>query len=287
MKKIITEQLLAQYSEYLYQEEKSRATIAKYVSDLRKLMAFMDGKEITKEKMIRYKEYLMKEKEYKSSSINSYLVAANRFFHYMNWYGLNVRTIKVQKSVFVPEEKELTQKEFKKLVRTAQKQGKTKIAMILQTICGTGMRVSEVQYVTVTAVEKGQITIFNKGKERTILIQRSLQTRLQGYIRKHHIRSGKVFCTASGKALDRSYIWREMKKLCGQAGVKDSKVFPHNLRSLFARTYYNMFKDIAKLADILGHSSIETTRIYIKSSVAKYRMQLEKLNLLDDLVLLE
>ena len=282
MQRIITKDLLKKYGEYLYQEEKSSATIQKYLSDLQKLMQYMDGKAVTKERMIEYKEYLMKEKQYKSSSINSYLVAANRFFHYMNWYGVNVKTIKVQRSVFIPEEKELTKEEFKKLVRTAQDLGRTKMSMVLQTICGTGMRVSEIQFVTVSAVKKGQVTVYNKGKERIILIQRSLQTRLLAYIRKNNIKFGKVFDTVSGKALDRSYIWREMKKLCDKAGVAKSKVYPHNLRALFARTYYTMFKDIAKLADILGHSSIETTRIYIKTSGTKHRQQLDRLRLLEE-----
>lgn len=281
MEKIMNEDLLKKYSQYLYREEKSSATIKKYLSDLRKLIQYMGGKAVTKERMIEYKEYLMKEKQYKSSSINSYLVAANRFFEYMNWYDVKVKTIKVQQSVFVPEEKELTKGEFKKLVKTAQELGKTKISMIIQTICGTGMRVSEVQFVTAEAVKKGQITVYNKGKERVILIQRSLQMQLLAYIRKHKIATGKVFDTASGKAMDRSYIWREMKKLCKKAGVAESKVFPHNLRALFARTYYTMFKDIAKLADILGHSSIETTRIYIKTSGTKHRQQLDKLRLLE------
>ena len=283
MEKIITEDLLGRYGEHLYQEEKSLATIEKYLSDLRKLMVYADGREITKELMIGYKEYLMKERQYKSSSINSYLVAANRFFEYMCWYGLSVKTIKVQRTVFVPEERELTKQDFKKLVKTAQELGRTRLAMILQTLCGTGMRVSEIQFVTVTAVKKGQVTVYNKGKERIILIQRSLQTRLLAYIRKNGIQCGKVFCTAKGKAINRSYIWREMKKLCDRAGVAKTKVFPHNLRALFAKTYYTMFKDIAKLADLLGHSSIETTRIYIKTSGSKHRKELEKLGLLDGL----
>lgn len=283
MERVITENLLEEYSVYLYEEEKSNATIGKYLSDLRKLMEYANGREITKELMINYKKYLMYEKRYKSSSINSYLVAANRFFDYMGWYGMRVRTIKVQRSVFVSEDKELTKPDFEKLVRAAQELGRTKIAMIIQTICGTGMRVSEVEFVTVAAVKKGEIIIYNKGKERVILIQRTLQLKLLAYIRKYGIKSGMVFCTAGGKAMDRGYIWREMKKLCDRAGVDKSKVFPHNLRALFARIHYTMFKDIAKLADILGHSSIETTRIYIKTSGSMHRQQLDKLKLLDGL----
>lgn len=283
MEKIITEDMLVKYKEYLYEEEKSSATIEKYLLDVRRLMIYAGGRPITKELMIHYKNYLMSEKHYKSSSINSYLVAANRFFDYMHWYGLNVKTIKVQKTLFVPEEKELTKRDFNKLVKAAHELRRTKVAMVMQVICGTGMRVSEVEFVTVAAVKKGEVTVYNKGKERTILIQRSLQVRLLAYIRKYGIGSGRVFCIASGNAMDRSYIWREMKKLCDKAGVSESKVFPHNLRALFAKTYYAMYKDLAKLADILGHSSIETTRIYIKTSGSKHRLQLDKLKLLDGL----
>lgn len=283
MERIITENLLEEYGRQLYQEEKCSSTINKYLSDIRKLVSFAGNREITKELMIRYKEHLMHDRQYKSTSINSYLVAANRFFEYMGWYGLSVKTIKVQRTIFTPEEKELTMHDFKKLVNAAHELGRTKISMIIQTICSTGMRVSEIQYVTVNAVQKGQVTVYNKGKERIILMQRSLQKKLLVYIRKHGIKSGRVFRTATGNPLDRSYIWREMKKLCEKAGVSKSKVFPHNLRALFAKTYYTMFKDIAMLADILGHSNIETTRIYIKKSSSKHRAQLDRLRLLEGL----
>lgn len=283
MERKITEKLLREYGSYLYKEEKSTATINKYLSDLRKLMIYAGEQEITKELVIQYKEHLMNDRHYKSTSINSYLVAANRFFDYMGWYGIGVKTIRMQRTVFAPEERELTKLDFKKLVSTARELGRTKISMIIQTICGTGMRVSEVRYVTVNSVIKGQVTIYNKGKERVILLQRSLQKKLLAYIKKQGIKSGKIFCTSKGKPMDRSYIWREMKKLCGKAGVPQSRVFPHNLRALFAKTYYAMFKDIAMLADILGHSNIETTRIYIKKSSSKHRRQLDRLGLLDGL----
>ena len=233
--------------------------------------------------MIRYKDYLLNEKKYRSSSVNSYLVAANRFFQYMDWYGLCVKTVKVQRSVFVSEEKEFTKGDLKKLVEAARGLNRPRIAMIIQTISGTGMRVSEVQFLTVSAVKRGQMTVFNKGKERPVLIQRSLQLRLLAYIRKYGIQSGPVFRTKRGNVIDRSYIWREMKNLCDSARLQRSKVFPHNLRALFARTYYSMYKDLAKLADILGHSSIETTRIYIKTSGSEHRQQLDRLGLLEDL----
>lgn len=276
----ITEDLLEQYRRYLYEEEKSEATIQKYMCDLRKLQAYAGEGEINKEMMIQYKEKLRGDMQYKTSSVNSFLVAANRFFAYMGWHELKVKTYKVQRETFLPEERELTKWEYKRLVQTAEKTGHIRIAMILQTICATGIRVSELQAVTVAAVKRGMAVIYNKGKERKIILPRRLQVKLLYYIRKNGIRQGSVFCTSKGRPVDRTYIWREMKKLCGLAKVNPEKVFPHNLRHLFAKTFYQMNRDIAKLADLLGHSSIETTRIYIKTSMLEYRKQLEKMELL-------
>lgn len=152
--------------------------------------------------------------------------------------------------------------------------------MIIQTICATGIRVSELSAITITSVKRGMATIYNKGKERQVLIPRDLQVRLLRYIRVEGIKKGMVFQTSRGNAVDRTWIWREMKKLCSDAGIDQDKVFPHNLRHLFARTFYSLYKDIAKLADILGHSSIETTRIYLKESYNEHRKQLENMNLL-------
>ena len=282
MKRQITDELLKDYEIFLYEQEKSKATIQKYMCDLRKLVAFSDGREITKLLVIEYKEHLRNKKKYKTSSINSFLVAANRFFEYMDWYDLRVKTYKVQREAFMPENKEISKEEYQKLVKTALEQGKTRIGMIIQTICATGIRVSELPAMTVTAVKKGVATIYNKGKERQILIPRDLQVRLLRYIRKMGIRAGMIFQTSRGKAVDRTWIWREMKKLCEETGVEKDKVFPHNLRHLFARTFYTLYKDIAKLADMLGHSSIETTRIYLKESFAEHRKQLEHMDLLVD-----
>ena len=282
MKRQITDELLKDYEIFLYEQEKSKATIQKYMCDLRKLVAFSDGREITKLLVIEYKEHLRNKKNYKTSSINSFLVAANRFFEYMDWYDLRVKTYKVQREAFMPENKEISKEEYQKLVKTALEQGKTRIGMIIQTICATGIRVSELSAMTVAAVKKGVATICNKGKERQILIPRDLQVRLLRYIRKTGIRAGVVFQTSRGKAVDRTWIWREMKKLCEETGVEKDKVFPHNLRHLFARTFYTLYKDIAKLADMLGHSSIETTRIYLKESFAEHRKQLEHMDLLVD-----
>lgn len=282
-KKFITKAFLEQYENYLYCEEKSKATIKKYMSDLRKLSDYAAGRELTKELVIGYKEYLRENMSYHTVSINSYLVAANGFFRYMGWDELRIKTIRVQREVFVPEDKELTRQEYAQLVTTAKEEGKERLAMVLQTICATGMRVSELKFLTVEALRKGIMIIYNKGKERTILLPKDLQIKLRKYIRTQGIGQGMIFRTREDEPLDRSYIWREMKKLCARAGVAASKVYPHNLRALFARTYYHLFKDIAKLADILGHSSIETTRIYIKSSGLEHRRQLDRMRLLVEL----
>lgn len=282
MKRRITKELLKDYKTYLYEQEKSKATIQKYMCDLEKLAEFVGDKEISKLLLIEYKEYLRNKKEYKTSSINSFLVAANRFFECMGWYELKVKTFKVQKEVFLPENKELSKQEYKRLVESAMRKGNIRIGMIIQTICATGIRVSELSAITVSSVKSGVATIYNKGKERQILLPRNLQLRLLQYIRNQGIKHGIVFRTISGKAVDRTWVWREMKKLCDKTGVDKEKVFPHNLRHLFAKTFYNLYKDIAKLADMLGHNSIETTRIYLKESYVEHRKYLEKLNLLID-----
>ena len=280
MERKITDGLLKKYENYLYEQEKSKATIQKYMCDLDKLVKFAGERKLTKVLLIEYKEYLREKGKYKTSSINSFIVAVNRFFEYMEWYDLKVKSFKVQKEAFMPENKELSKKEYKKLVETSKEQGKGRIGMIIQTICATGIRVSELSAITVSAVKKGTATIYNKGKERQILLPRDLQVRLLHFIRKHDVKKGAVFQTSKGKAIDRTWIWREMKKLCEKAGVEKEKVFPHNLRHLFARTFYTLYKDIAKLADILGHSSIETTRIYLKESCVEHRRQLEQMELL-------
>lgn len=280
MKRKITKELLENYKIYLYEQEKSKATIQKYMCDIGKLVEFVGERQLNKLLVIEYKDYLRNEKEYKTTSINSFLVAVNRFFEFAGWYELRVKTFKVQKETFMPESRELSKEEYKKLVRTAMQQKKSKIGMIVQTICVTGIRVGELSAITVSAVKKGIATIYNKGKERQILIPRDLQVRLLQYIRKQKIKGGLVFRTSKGNEVDRTWVWREMKKLCEKAGVNKEKVFPHNLRHLFARTFYTLYKDIAKLADMLGHSSIETTRIYLKESYTEHQKQLEQLDLL-------
>ena len=280
MEKRITDTMLEEYKKYLYEQEKSEATIQKYMCDLKKLVQFVGNKELTKLLAIQYKDYLKENYDYKTSSINSYLVAANRFFEFMGWYEFRVKTFKLQKETFMPQSNELSKQEYKQLVKTAFDNGKTRIGMIMQTICATGIRVSELSAITVSSVKKGIANIYNKGKERIILIPRNLQVKLLSYIRKQRIKHGIVFKTSRGRAVDRTWIWREMKKLCAIADVSREKVFPHNLRHLFARTFYSIYKDISKLADILGHSSVETTRIYLKESYMEHKKKIEKMNLI-------
>lgn len=277
--RIITEKILLDFKFYLQEEEKSQATIEKYMRDLKKLFNFMDGCEVTKMRMIKYKEYLQETGHYKMSSINSFLVAANCLFEYLEWFDLKVKTFKIQQEIFVPENRELTKEEYKRLVRMANRKGKRRIALIVQTICATGIRVSELPALTVESVKRGTAVVYNKGKQRQILMPRALQVSLLRYIRENRLKSGIVFCSSSGKALDRTYIWREMKSICAEANINKDKVFPHNLRHLFAKSFYQMNKDIAKLADMLGHSRIDTTRIYIKASSLEHRRELEALNL--------
>lgn len=279
MKRYITEKDLSKYQEYLYEEEKSPATISKYLSDLQKLMDFLREREVTKKEIIEYKEMLKGSKKYQLSSINSFLAAANSFFEYMGWQELRVKTFRIQKNAFTPDNKNLTKQEYKKLVRTAERKGQGRLSLILETICATGIRISELSEITVSCVKKGTADIYCKGKVRRILIPRELQKKILYYIQKNNLQQGAVFRTSSGNAVDRSNIWKEMKALCEEAEVEKEKVFPHNLRHLFAKSFYQIEKDIAKLADVLGHSNIETTRIYIRTPGYEHRRQLEAMGL--------
>ena len=244
------------------------------------LFRSMDGREIKKELVLAYKDKLFNQDGYKVSSINSFLVAANCFFEYMGWLDLKVKTYKVQRETFCPENKFLLKEEYYRLVETAKATGKSRLSMILQTICATGIRISELEAITVEAIRSNSIVIHNKGKMRKILLPDELRKRLLYYIKKHGIKKGAVFCTISGKAVNRSNIWREMKALCKKANVSEEKVFPHNLRHLFATVFYGMKKDLAKLADILGHSNIETTRLYIRTTDKEHLRQINQMKLL-------
>lgn len=280
MNKIITEKILEEYKEYLINEEKSISTINKYMCDINKLKEYANGCEITKKLMIEYKEYLRTDKKYKLSSINSFLIAANRLFEYMGWYELRVKTYHIQKEVYVSENKDLSKKEYKELIRAALRKGKKRLAMIIQTICAMGIRISELANLTVESVIKGEVEIYCKKTQRKVLIPKKLRKLLLKYINDNNIKTGIVFCTSKGNAVDRSNIWKEMKKLGEEAKISKEKIYPHNLRHLFAKVFYDISRDIAKLADILGHSSIETTRGYIITSYKEHQKQLDMMDLI-------
>ncbi len=283
MERFITEKHLMYFREHLYEEEKSSATIRKYMCDLNKLVKFIGIQELTKKKMIEFKEMLKQSDRYKLSSINSFLAAANSFMDFQGWHDLKVKTIRIQKTAFTPENRDLTKEEYQRLVQEAKKKGKNRLALILETICATGIRVSELADITVSGVRQGMAEIYCKGKARRVLIPKILQQKLIYYIGKKSLKHGAVFQTSGGKSVDRSNIWKEMKALCKDANVNESKVFPHNLRHLFAKSFYQIEKDIAKLADMMGHSSIETTRIYVKTTSHEHRRQLDAMRLVSEL----
>lgn len=277
--RILTKEMIGEFSCYLKSEEKSKNTIAKYLRDVRAFAEYLSGAEITKETAIAYKSKLLAE-NYAVRSINSMLASLNSLFAFLGWSDCRVKSIKLQRQIYCPEEKELTKAEYMRLVNTAKQKGNERLNLILQTICGTGIRVSELQYITVEAVKCGEAIVSLKGKTRTIFIVRELQKKLLRYAAEQGISSGTIFITRTGRPLSRTNIWREMKGLCEQAGVNPQKVFPHNLRHLFARVFYGIEKDIAKLADILGHSSINTTRIYIISTGNEHRKRMENMRLI-------
>lgn len=265
------------YMDYLRNEERSSATICQYERDVLCFFSFLNLNELTKEAVLRYKQELMK--EYQPVSVNVKLSALNSFFSFIGREDLKLKLLKIQKSVYCPEEKELSKSEYFRLVQAAERKKNRKLALLLQTICGTGIRVSEVKYITAEAVNCGEAVIQLKGKTRTILLPKRLQKKLRNYLKRERIAKGPVFITRTGRPLDCSNIWKMMKNLCRDAGVDEKKVFPHNLRHLFARCFYSIDKDIARLADILGHSSINTTRIYIITSGTEHRRHLDALEL--------
>ena len=264
---------------YLREAEKSMATIEKYKRDLKKLQNYADGRTITKELMIAYKEDLCDNPEYKITSINSFLVAANGFLEYCNWQDAKVKTYKTQREAFCPDNQYLTKEEYKRLVNVAREVGKTRLSLILQVLGSTGMRISELSALQVHSIHKGMVVIQNKGKVRKILLSEELKKQLRCYIAKEKIKEGVVFRTANGNPVNRSNVWKEMKMLCEKANVDAEKVFPHNLRHLFAQCFYQLQKDIAMLADVLGYGSIETTRLYIRTTSWEHRKQLERMGL--------
>ncbi len=277
MEKRITNQTINAFKTYLVENEKSEATVQKYMHDIRYFAVWVNNQAMSKALVLDYKAMLVR--NYTVRSANSMLAALNAFLRFAGWYDLCVKQFKIQREAYCSEEKELTKAEYAALVRTAEQTKNERIALVLQTICGTGIRVSELRSITVEAVRRGEAIVSCKGKTRKIFIVKALQKKLLRYAVAQGITKGILFVTKHGKALDRSNIWREMKELCRQAGVSPQKVFPHNLRHLFARTFYGIEKDIAKLADILGHSNINTTRIYIITSGAEHQRRMENMRL--------
>ena len=278
MERIITNSMIGDFESYLRSDEKSDNTIEKYLRDVRAFSVFTEAREISKAVVMEFKASLVE--NYEVTSANSMIAAVNAFLRFMGWVDCCIKQFKVQKKAFCSEEKELTKAEYIRLVNTAKQKGNERLNLILQTICGTGIRVSELQFITVEAVRKGEAVVSCKNKTRTVFIVRELQKKLLNYIKVKGITAGCVFITKSGKPMSRCNIWREMKALCEQAGVSPDKVFPHNLRHLFARTFYGIEKDIAKLADILGHSNINTTRIYIIATGAEHKRKMENMRLI-------
>ncbi len=268
---------LENYLDYLRSEEHSIATIKQYRRDILRFFSFLESKELTREWALQYKCEL--EQTYQPVSVNAKLSALNSFFTFIRRSDLKLKLLKIQESAYCSAEKELSKEEYLCLVKAAKRKKNEKLALLLQTICGTGIRVSEVKYITAEAVCRGESVIRLKGKTRTILFPKKLQKALKDYMNRKKITTGPIFVTRTGRPLDRSNIWKMMKSLCQDAGVNEKKVFPHNLRHLFARCFYSVDKDIARLADILGHSSINTTRIYIISSGMEHRRRLDALRL--------
>ncbi len=274
----ITRQQIQAFAAHLRQAERSSGTIENYLRHVRAFAAWLAGRPVTKEAAAEWKEHLL-DKGYCPSTINAMLGGLNRFFDFVGWKKYQVKALRLQRQLFRDDSKELTRAEYDRLIAAAHALGRERLALLMETICATGIRVSEVRYLTVEAVERGKAEISLKGKIRTILIPGKLRKKLLKFAHKNKTASGEIFLTRNGKGMSRKQIWAEMKALCERAGVAPSKVFPHNLRHLFARTFYKVCRDVAKLADVLGHSSIETTRIYLISTGAEHAKELERLGL--------
>lgn len=268
---------LSAFCAWLRSGEKSRATIEKYRREAARFAAWLDGRDAGRELACGYKEALAGERT--PAGVNGAVAALNCLFEFLGMPACRLKAVKVQRRIFRDEEKELTQAEYRRLLAAAGRRSQ-RLLLVMQAICATGIRVGELRFFTVAAVTAGRVEVSGKGKVRTVLLPRKLQRLLLQYARRRGISGGPVFVTRTGRPLDRSNIWHEMKGLCREAGVAETKVFPHNLRHLFARTYYSMEKDIVRLADILGHSSVNTTRIYTMESGDTHRRQLERMRLL-------
>jgi len=278
MIKFITDDLIKKFKDFLINEEKSSATLEKYMRDIKAFYRWTMGTEIDKRKVLEYKEYLIG--KFAPASVNSQLSSLNSFFEFNNWYEMKVKMLKIQKRIFAQKDNELSKTEYERLLDAAKSKNNERLYLLMQTICSSGIRVSELQYITVEAVKLRKATINCKGKIRIVILPKELCRMLTEYAKTKNITRGSVFVTKTGKPLDRSTIWKMMKALCESAKVSKYKVFPHNLRHLFARTFYTLQKDIVRLADILGHSSVNTTRIYTMETGEIHRKKIQKLGLL-------
>ncbi|MBQ7796295.1 MAG: tyrosine-type recombinase/integrase [Lachnospiraceae bacterium] len=275
---IIKENMIGAYRQYLHEEERASGTIEKYVRDVKRFATWLDGRCVTKEMTAEWKEHLLT-LNYCPSTINSMLASVHGFYQFAGWENCRTRFLRIQRQIFREQKKELGKTDYKRLISTAKSKKQDRLAMIIETIGATGIRVSELKYLTVEAVRQGQAVVSMKGKIRTILLPGKLIQKLLAYAKKKKITSGEIFLTRNGTSVSRKQIWAEMKRLCKAAGVAATKVFPHNLRHLFARIFYKSSKDIVRLADVLGHSSIETTRIYLVTSGLEYQAWLDQLRL--------
>ena len=275
----IREEDICRFFRHLHDLEYAPGSIEKYLRDLTAFQHWLAGRTVTQREIAAWKEYLHS-LGCRSETVNTKLSALNRFFAFQGWSGLRARYYRIQRRFFRSTEREMTREDYGRLLSTAEGMGKTRLALLMETICATGIRVSEVKYITLEALRAGRAEISLKGKVRTILIPGKLCRKLERYAKKQNIATGEIFLTRRGKGLSRRQIWAEMKALCARAGVAASKVFPHNLRHLFARTFYRASRDVAQLADVLGHSSIETTRIYLISTGVEHAHQMERLGLI-------
>ena len=274
----LTQREFDQFEDYLRHDEREESTIEAYLRSLTRFAEWADGRAVTKELAMEWKAVLS-ESGYRPISVNAMLAAVNKFFTCMGREDCKVKYLKLQRQMFRKSEKDLSKEEYQRLVQAAHEKGDLRMELILETICATGIRVGELKYITVEAVRAGVAEIALKGKIRTILLPHRLCRKLQKYAKQQKIASDKLFLTQDGLPVSRQSIWTRMKALCEAAGVERSKVFPHNLRSLFARSFYGSCHDVVRLADVLGHSSIETTRIYLMSTGKEYLRQLDKLGL--------
>lgn len=275
----LTYEQITTFATSLYQAERSSATMEKYLRSIRTFFLYLDGRAVTKDIVVAWKDHLQREENFSPATVNACLAALNDLFAFLGWTDCRTHYLKIQRRMFRETGRELSRQDYEKLIAAAHELGRERIALVMETICATGIRVSEIRYITVEAAQAGHATISLKGKIRTILLPGKLCRKLLKFAKRKKITSGELFLTRGGKPMNRCQIWAEMKRLCKTAGVEPSKVFPHNLRHLFATVFYRTYKDVVKLADILGHSSMETTRIYLLTTGQEHKQQMERLRL--------